>query len=54
VAARATVQKWDADLRAGVPGARIVELPGAELYMLLSNDADITREVRAFALTLGR
>jgi hypothetical protein len=35
-------------------GARIVELPGAELYMFLSNEADIVREVRAFALTLER
>ena len=44
----------EADLRAGVPGARIVELPGAGLYMFLSNEADIMREVRAFGLTLKR
>ena len=27
--------------------ARIVELPGANLYMFLSNDADVLREIRA-------
>jgi non-heme chloroperoxidase len=54
VAGRAMLEKWEGDLRAGLPGARIVELPGAELYMFLSNEADIIREVRAFALTLER
>ena len=53
VASRAMLEKWEGDLRAGVPGARIVELPGAELYMFLSNEADIIREIRAFALTLN-
>ena len=37
---------------AGVPGATIVELPGANLYMFLTNEADVIREVRAFADTL--
>jgi non-heme chloroperoxidase len=54
VAARAMLERWEGDLRAGVPGARIVELPGAGLYMFLSNEADIIREVRAFGLTLKR
>lgn len=49
---RAMLEKWQADLRAGVPDARIVELPGASLFMFLSNEADIIREVRAFAATL--
>jgi len=35
-----------------VPTAKIVELPGASLYMFLSNEADIIREVRTFADTL--
>jgi hypothetical protein len=34
---------------AGVPAAWIVELPGANVFMFLSNEADILREVRAFA-----
>jgi non-heme chloroperoxidase len=40
--------KWENDLRAGVPAAKIVELPGASLYMFLSNEADVLRELRAF------
>jgi non-heme chloroperoxidase len=51
---RAMLSKWQRDLRAGVPTARIVELPGAKLYMFLSNEADVHREVRAFAATLQR
>jgi hypothetical protein len=54
VAGRAMTERWESDLRAGVPDARIVELPGASLYMFLSNEADIIRELRTFALTLGR
>jgi pimeloyl-ACP methyl ester carboxylesterase len=51
--AQAMLDKWQADLRAGVPEARIVELPGANLYMFLSNEADIIRELRAFAAILA-
>jgi hypothetical protein len=40
--------RWQHDLLAGVPGARIVELPSANLFMFLSNEADMLREVRAF------
>jgi hypothetical protein len=33
------LETWERDLRAGVPDARIVELPGgANLYMFLSNE----------------
>jgi non-heme chloroperoxidase len=46
--------KWENDLRAGLPGAKIVELPGASLYMFLSNETDVLREVRAFAATVRR
>lgn len=53
-ARRGMLEKWQTDLRKGVPNARIVELPGANLYMFLSNEADIIREVRAFAATLPR
>lgn len=51
-AARAMLAKWQRDLLAGVPAAWIVELPGANLYMFLSNEADIIREIRAFAAAL--
>lgn len=49
---RAILTRWQRDLLAGVPTARIVELPGANLYMFLSHEADVLREVRAFAATL--
>ena len=48
------VLRWERDLRAAVPTARIVELPGASIYMFLSNEADVVREVNAFAATLTR
>jgi hypothetical protein len=44
--------RWQSDLLAGVPTARILELPRANLYMFLSNEADVLREVRAFAAIL--
>lgn len=44
--------RWQHDLLASVPTARIVELPGASLYMFLSNEADVLREIRAFAATV--
>jgi pimeloyl-ACP methyl ester carboxylesterase len=46
------LRRWQRDLLAGVPAAKIVELPGASLYMFLSNEADVIRELRAFAATL--
>ncbi len=48
-ATRAMYTRWQQELLAAVPTARIVELPGASLYMYLSNEADILRELRAFA-----
>jgi non-heme chloroperoxidase len=51
-ATRATYSRWQQDLLAAVPTARIVELPGANIYMFLSNEADVLREMRAFAATL--
>ncbi len=53
-ATRALYVRWQRDLLAAVPTARIVELEGASLYMFLSNEADVLREIRAFAATLNR
>jgi hypothetical protein len=36
------------DLRQGVPAARIVELPNANFYIFLSNEADLLRKLRSF------
>jgi non-heme chloroperoxidase len=51
-AERIMTAKWERDLRAAIPTAKIVELPGASVFMFLSNEADVIREVRAFADTL--
>ena len=51
-ATRAMYTRWPQHLLAAIPMARIVELPGANLYMFLSNEADTIRELRAFASTL--
>jgi non-heme chloroperoxidase len=51
-ATRALYTRWQRDLLADVPTARIVELPGANLFMFLSNEADVLREIRAFASTM--
>lgn len=51
---RGFLDKWEADLRAGVPTAKIVKLPGANLYMFVSNEADIMRELRAFGASLPK
>jgi pimeloyl-ACP methyl ester carboxylesterase len=40
------------DLQKGVPKARIVELPGANFYVFLSNEADLLREMRSFITAL--
>jgi non-heme chloroperoxidase len=50
---QAMLTKWKRDLLAGVPTARIVELPGASLYMFLSHEADVMRELKAFAARLN-
>jgi non-heme chloroperoxidase len=53
-ATRALYTRWQQDLLAGVPAARIVELIGANLFMMLSNEADVIREIRAFATLASR
>lgn len=53
-AIRTMYARWQQDLLSAVPTARIVELPGANLFMFLSNEADVLREIRAFAATLPR
>ena len=49
---RLMTTRWENDLRAAIPAAKIVELPGASVFMFLSNEADVMREVRTFAATL--
>jgi hypothetical protein len=51
-AVRTMYKRWQQELLAAIPTARIVELPGANLFMFLSNEADVLREIRVFAATL--
>jgi pimeloyl-ACP methyl ester carboxylesterase/DNA-binding beta-propeller fold protein YncE len=51
---RAMYERWQRDLRASVPTARIVELVGAGLYMFQTAEADVLREIRAFAQEKGK
>jgi hypothetical protein len=53
-ATRALYSKWQDDLRAAIPTARIVQLAADNPFMFLSNEADVLREIRAFADTLIR
>jgi non-heme chloroperoxidase len=52
-ATRAVYTLWQRQLRAAVPTARIVDLPGANVYMFLTHEADVLREVRAFAAAIA-
>jgi hypothetical protein len=45
-ARRAMYTRWQQDLRSVIPTARIVEPPGANTYMFLTNEADVLRETR--------
>lgn len=49
---RLMTTRWENDLRAAIPAAKIVEIPGASVFMFLSNEADVLREMRTFAATL--
>ena len=53
-AVRNMYTRWQRDLLAAIPTARIVELVGANLFMFLSNEADVLREIRAFAATVAK
>ena len=41
-------------LKRALPGARVIEVPGANVYIFLSNEADVLRELRAFLVQVGR
>jgi pimeloyl-ACP methyl ester carboxylesterase len=53
-ATRALYDRWQQDLLAAIPTARIVELTGASLYMFLSHEADVLREIRTFAASMPK
>ena len=51
-ARHAMLTRWQRDLLAGVPDAKIVELADANLFMFLSNEEEVIRELRAVAASL--
>lgn len=46
------VHRYENSLRSAVPGARILEFPGANHYVYLSNESDVLREIHAFVAAL--
>jgi non-heme chloroperoxidase len=46
------INRYKESLQSGVPGARVIELLGADHYVFLSNEADVLRELRAFVAGL--
>ena len=44
----AYVNRWKKNLQNAPGGVRIVDLPGANHYVFLSNEADVLREIRTF------
>jgi pimeloyl-ACP methyl ester carboxylesterase len=42
------IKRYEKGLLAAVPGARIVEVPGANHYIFLSHEGDVVREIKAF------
>jgi non-heme chloroperoxidase len=40
------------DLQSGVPAARVIEMPGANYYIFLSNEAEVLRELGTFVAGL--
>jgi non-heme chloroperoxidase len=42
------IKRYEKSLLTAVPGARIVELPGANHYIFLSNEAEVIHEITLF------
>jgi pimeloyl-ACP methyl ester carboxylesterase len=52
-ATMAYVRRWKNNLRKAPGGVRFIDLPGANHYIFLSNEADVVRELRAFLARLN-
>jgi non-heme chloroperoxidase len=51
-ATAAYVNRWRKNLQSAPGGVRIVDLPGANHYVFLSNESDVLRELRSFVVGL--
>ena len=47
-ATQAVFDRWSANLKRGVPNAKVVDMPGATHYLWMTREADVLREIRAF------
>jgi non-heme chloroperoxidase len=52
-ATQAVFDRWSANLKKGVPNAKIVDMPGATHYLWMTREADVLREIHAFVAGLG-
>jgi pimeloyl-ACP methyl ester carboxylesterase len=46
------VDRWTKNLQSGVPGAQIIDLPGAGHYVFLTREAEVLKEVKEFVARL--
>jgi pimeloyl-ACP methyl ester carboxylesterase len=51
-ATQAVFDRWSANLKRGVPGAKVIDLPGATHYLWMTREADVLREIHAFIAAL--
>jgi pimeloyl-ACP methyl ester carboxylesterase len=47
-ATQAVFDRWSANLKRGVPDAKVVDMPGATHYLWITREDDVLREIRAF------
>jgi pimeloyl-ACP methyl ester carboxylesterase len=47
------VDRWVKNLKSGVPGARVVDLPRAGHYIFLTREAEVLGELRRFVASLS-
>ncbi|MGB2713232.1 MAG: alpha/beta fold hydrolase [Vicinamibacterales bacterium] len=52
-ATAAYVERWMDNLKKGVPGARVVDLPGAGHFVFLTREAEVLKEIRKFVASTG-
>jgi pimeloyl-ACP methyl ester carboxylesterase len=51
-ATAAYVDRWVKNLKSGVPGARVVDLPGAGHFVFLSREPEVVEEIRRFVASI--
>ena len=52
-ATQAVFNRWSANLKRGVPSAKVIDMPGAGHYLWMTREADVLREIEAFIAGLA-